>query len=86
MNLADREMQILGYLRKGAQNKRIANDLKISDGTVVTAPAAEAAGAQGKFWQMHDTLFANQQQFAMPNLLAYAEAIGLGDPLRAEYG
>ena len=32
--LSDREMQILGYLRKGAQNKQIANDLKISDGTV----------------------------------------------------
>jgi protein-disulfide isomerase len=43
------------------------------------AEAAEAAGAQGKFWQMHDTLFANQQQLAMPNLLAYAEAIGLDD-------
>jgi two-component system, NarL family, nitrate/nitrite response regulator NarL len=32
--LSDREMQILGYLREGAQNKQIANDLKISDGTV----------------------------------------------------
>jgi predicted ArsR family transcriptional regulator len=27
-------MQILGYLTSGAQNKQIANDLQISDGTV----------------------------------------------------
>jgi two-component system, NarL family, nitrate/nitrite response regulator NarL len=32
--LSDREMQILGYLTSGAQNKQIANDLQISDGTV----------------------------------------------------
>jgi two-component system, NarL family, nitrate/nitrite response regulator NarL len=32
--LSGREMQILGYLRNGAPNKQIANDLKISDGTV----------------------------------------------------
>ncbi len=28
------------------------------------AEAAEAAGAQGKFWEYHDTLFANQADFA----------------------
>jgi two-component system nitrate/nitrite response regulator NarL len=27
-------MQILSHVRKGGQNKQIANDLKISDGTV----------------------------------------------------
>jgi DNA-binding NarL/FixJ family response regulator len=32
--LSDREMQILGYLLNGAQNKQIARDLQISDGTV----------------------------------------------------
>ena len=32
--LSDREMQILSHVRKGGQNKQIANDLKISDGTV----------------------------------------------------
>ncbi len=32
--LSDREMQILGCLLNGAQNKQIANELKISDGTV----------------------------------------------------
>jgi two-component system nitrate/nitrite response regulator NarL len=32
--LSDREIQILSHVRKGGQNKQIANDLKISDGTV----------------------------------------------------
>jgi two-component system nitrate/nitrite response regulator NarL len=32
--LSDREIQILRYLLGGAQNKQIAQDLNISDGTV----------------------------------------------------
>jgi two-component system, NarL family, nitrate/nitrite response regulator NarL len=32
--LSDREIQILSHVRNGGQNKQIANDLKISDGTV----------------------------------------------------
>jgi two-component system nitrate/nitrite response regulator NarL len=32
--LSDREMQILGRLLNGAQNKQIARDLEIADGTV----------------------------------------------------
>ena len=41
------------------------------------AEAAEAAGAQGKFWAMHETLFDNQQQLELPALLTYAHALGL---------
>jgi protein-disulfide isomerase len=41
------------------------------------ALAAEAAGAQGKFWAMHDKLFANQQALADADLERYAEEIGL---------
>jgi protein-disulfide isomerase len=41
------------------------------------AEAAEAAGAQGKFWAMHDVLFENQEQLAGPHLLAYAETLDL---------
>jgi len=43
----------------------------------LAAEAAEAAGAQRKFWAMHDTLYENQQQLDPPALAAYAEAIGL---------
>jgi protein-disulfide isomerase len=43
----------------------------------LAAEAAEAAGAQGKFWTMHDMLYENQDRLDPPYLLAYAEAIGL---------
>ena len=41
------------------------------------AEAAEAAGAQGKFWEMHDQLFRHQQALEDPDLLRYARRIGL---------
>jgi protein-disulfide isomerase len=41
------------------------------------AEAAEAAGAQGKFWQMHDTLFRNQAALYDEDLLLYAVRLGL---------
>jgi protein-disulfide isomerase len=41
------------------------------------AEAAEAAGAQGRFWAMHDVLFENQQRLDQPYLHTYAEALGL---------
>jgi len=43
----------------------------------IAAEAAEASGAQGKFWEMHDTLFENQSRLAAPYLSEYAEALGL---------
>ena len=41
------------------------------------ALAAEAAAAQGSFWQMHDLLFERQQGLERQDLERYAEAIGL---------
>jgi protein-disulfide isomerase len=41
------------------------------------ALAAEAAGAQGKFWEMHDILFENQDSLEDDDLLSYAEALDL---------
>jgi protein-disulfide isomerase len=41
------------------------------------AMASEAAGAQGKFWEMHDMLFANAGKLAMPDLIAYASVLEL---------
>ncbi len=41
------------------------------------AEASEAAGVQGAFWPMHDTLFANQQALADNELVEYAAALGL---------
>lgn len=42
--------------------------------------AALAAGAQGKFWEMHDALFENQTKLSRTDLLEYAKALGLNLP------
>ncbi len=44
------------------------------------AEAAEAANAQGKFWLMHDILFAHQQALEDADLVEYADAIHLDMP------
>jgi len=41
------------------------------------AEAAEAAGAQGKFWEMHEYLFEHQSHLDDDALLRYAREIGL---------
>jgi len=41
------------------------------------ALAAEAAAAQGKFWEMHDSLFHHQQTLEDADLEQFAEAVGL---------
>lgn len=41
------------------------------------AEAAEAAAGQGRFWQMHDLLFENQEHLRGRDLRAYAERLGL---------
>ncbi|HSG05801.1 MAG TPA: thioredoxin domain-containing protein, partial [Nitrospiria bacterium] len=53
---------------------------------VPTARAAEAAGEQGKFWEMHDLLFENQRDWAnketaVDAFFQYAVDLGL-DPVR----
>ena len=45
------------------------------------AESAEAAGAQGHFWAMHDVLFENQDQLGDDDLAGYARALRL-DPGR----
>ena len=43
----------------------------------LAAQAAEAAGAQGKFWEMHDMLFEHQDALEAEDLLSYAKSLGL---------
>ncbi len=48
----------------------------------ISAKVAYAAHLQGKFWEMHDLLFANQEEWASsddprPYFDAYAESLGL---------
>jgi protein-disulfide isomerase len=41
------------------------------------ARAAEAAALQNRFWEMHDTLYENQENLDDESLLAYAAALDL---------
>lgn len=43
----------------------------------LAAEAAEAAGAQGAWWEMHDRLFAHQEALAPEALREHARALGL---------
>ena len=44
------------------------------------AEAADCAGAQGKFWQMHDLLFADQLRLSVDSLDRHAAELGLDNP------
>jgi protein-disulfide isomerase len=44
---------------------------------LAAAEAAECAGAQGKFWEMHETLFEHQTHLDRKHLLRYADDLGL---------
>ena len=43
----------------------------------MAAEAAEAAGAQGAFWEMHDKLLQHQDELTPPDLGRYADELGL---------
>ena len=49
----------------------------VHEHAVLAAEAAEAAGAQGRFWEMHDRLFAHQDALGAADLLEHAAAVGL---------
>lgn len=56
--------------------------MQIHPNALLASKAAEAAGVQGKFWEMHDTLFENQTEWstslnARDLIVGYAERIGL---------
>ncbi len=56
--------------------------VQIHKNALTAAYATESASEQGKFWQMHDKLYANQDEWSeldnpQPKFEAYATAIGL---------
>jgi protein-disulfide isomerase len=53
------------------------NPLPFHKNAMLASEAALAAGAQGKFWEMHDKLFENQKALLRENLEQYATDLGL---------
>lgn len=47
---------------------------------LTAALASEEAGAQGRFWELHELLFRHQVDLSDPQLVALAERAGLADP------
>ena len=45
------------------------------------AEAAEFAGANGRFWEMHDGIYENQAELSMPMLLELAERLSSRSPI-----
>ncbi|MGI8712512.1 MAG: Na+/H+ antiporter NhaA [Solirubrobacteraceae bacterium] len=43
----------------------------------MAAEASEAAGAQGRFWEMHDTMLTHQGELTLKDILGYAQALEL---------
>jgi protein-disulfide isomerase len=57
--------------------------VEIHPHALAAAKAAEAAGRQDRFWEMHDLLFRNQLHLDAGDLARYATRLGL-DPARFE--
>ncbi len=53
------------------------NALPMHNRAKAAAIAAEAAGKQGKFWEMHDLLFANAKELTDENFVKWAKEIGI---------
>ncbi|MBM9461104.1 Na+/H+ antiporter NhaA [Nocardioides sp. zg-536] len=51
--------------------------LAVHPHAVLAGVAAEAAGRQGRFWEMHDLLFSNQDRLSRADLLEHAATLGL---------
>jgi Na+/H+ antiporter NhaA len=43
----------------------------------LAAEASEAAGAQGKFWEMHDLMLSHQDALTLKAIMGYAQELGL---------
>jgi protein-disulfide isomerase len=57
--------------------------LEIHSAAELAAAAALAAHAQGKFWPLHDKMYAGFRQLSRANILAWAKEVGL-NPVRFE--
>jgi protein-disulfide isomerase len=66
--------------RFGGQLRFVFRHLPLVDvhpNAALAAEAAEAAGAQGRFWEMHDLLYEHQDALDVHDLRGYAVELGL---------
>jgi Na+/H+ antiporter NhaA len=66
--------------RFGDRLRYVVRHLPLTDvhpNAELAAEAAEAAGAQGRFWEMHDRLFRHQDRLGPDDLVEHARALGL---------
>src|SRR5262245_4451495 len=67
------------FQKKGVEGAKVTVQFKhfpiasLHPAAQLAHQAALAAKAQGKFWEMHDLLFANQRQAQRADLLGYAK-------------
>jgi protein-disulfide isomerase len=71
------QKQLGGHLRFVFRNFPIGTS---HPNAPLAAEAAEAVGAQGKFWEMHDMLYEHQSALDEPNLQGYARKLGADVP------
>ena len=50
---------------------------EVHPAAMMAAQAAEAAGKQGKFWEMHDLIYENQNDLHGNRFVDFAESLGL---------
>jgi protein-disulfide isomerase len=50
---------------------------KVHTHAIAAAIATEAAGLQGKFWEMHEIIYENQRTLDQESILHFAETLGL---------
>ena len=66
--------------RRGSQVRFVFRNFPLANmhpHATLAAEAAEVVGAQGKFWEMHDTLYEHQRALGEPDLVRYAGALGV---------
>jgi Na+/H+ antiporter NhaA len=74
------EPEVRELLRDFADVRYVWRHLPLTDvhpHAQLAAEASEAAADQGAFWDMHDLLLERQDKLQMPDLVSYAERLGL---------
>jgi Na+/H+ antiporter NhaA len=74
------EPAVRALLRDYGEIRYVWRHLPLNDvhpNAQIAAEAAEAAGRQGAFWEMHDLLLDHQDALRPPDLVGYATSLGL---------